>query len=259
MPREARERSASGYYHVMLRGYERRNIFMDRSDREKFLTLLSRQTEKGTIAVIAYCLMDNHLHLLVKEKENGLAKAMSSVGTAYVIYFNEKYYRSGHLFQNRYKGEAIEEEAYLFAALRYIHQNPVKAAMCEKVEDYEWSSDRYYRNPERPCFVDTEILLSISKIQEDAVSEYRRLMEIPEAEKFADMPELPKTKKEISILVEKELKEAGITDMKEKGARDALKMAIHRLYREHKISMQQIAGELGITKSAVQKILSIKY
>ncbi len=134
MPREAGERSVSGYYHVMLRGYERRNIFMDRSDREKFLTLLSRQTEKGTIAVIAYCLMDNHLHLLVKENENGLAKAMSSVGTAYVIYFNEKYYRSGHLFQNRYKSEAIEDEAYLFAALRYIHQNPVKAAMCEEVK-----------------------------------------------------------------------------------------------------------------------------
>ena len=258
MPRRAREKSDSGYYHVMLRGNERRNIFMDRDDQKKYLTLLSRQAEKGTIAVIAYCLMDNHLHLLLRENEGGLAKAMSSVGTAYVIYFNEKYYRSGHLFQNRYKSEAIEGETYLFAALRYIHQNPVKAAMCAKAEDYEWSSDRYYRNPGLRGFVDTEILLSISENREDAAVEYSRLMEIPETEKFAEIPEPPKTREEISAVVEKAMKRAGITDMKEKRSRDAIEQVAYRLHKDCGLSMRQIAEGLGISKSMVQKILSEK-
>ena len=121
MPRQARQKAESGYYHIMNRGNERRSIFMDDEDRQKYLDLLARQVGKGHADVLAYCLMDNHIHLLIKEgaNENGLTAAMRSLGTAYVGYFNEKYNRSGHLFQNRYKGEAVENEAYLLTPLFY--------------------------------------------------------------------------------------------------------------------------------------------
>ena len=136
MPRTARMESASGYYHVMLRGNERRAIFLDDNDRKKYLELLSKHVAYGTITVLAYCLMDNYLHLLVHDETKTLSKAMRSIGISYTAYFNKKNNRVGHLFQDRFRSEAIKNEAYLFSVLRYLHQNPIKAKILTKAEEY---------------------------------------------------------------------------------------------------------------------------
>ncbi len=258
MPRQARQKAESGYYHIMNRGNERRSIFMDDEDRQKYLDLLARQVGKGNVDVLAYCLMDNHIHLLIREgaNENGLTAAMRSLGTAYVGYFNEKYNRSGHLFQNRYKGEAVENEAYLLTALRYIHQNPVKAGICSAVADYPWSSDCFYRNPSLKTFVNREILQSLAGTMKKAISEYSMLMEIQETQTFSDIEPPPISKAEITHLVEREFKKAGIVNMDEKGSREALAKVAMCLHQEHGISQRKLALELGLGKSTLQRLIS---
>lgn len=163
MPRQARQQSNSMIYHVMLRGNEQKNIFLDDSDKIRFLDTLSRMKENGEYAVLAYCLMNNHVHLLVKEGTDSLQRSLKRISVSYVYYFNKKYKRIGHLFQDRYKSEAVENDPYIMAAVRYIHNNPVKAGITNIVEDYRWSSFRSYVDPEHKesSLVDSNFILSL--------------------------------------------------------------------------------------------------
>ena len=255
MVRTARIKSESGYYHILLRGNNRSCIFHDNQDRKKFLTILSEQVDKGFISVIAYCLMDNHLHLLIRENINQLADAMRSLNTAYALYFNKKHDRSGHLFQNRYQSESINDDKYLFAALRYIHQNPINANICTHVENYHWSSDLYYRNPELKSFIDTGILCFINRDRAIAIGEYIRLMKNLEKETFLEIPEEILSHAEIKTLVDAELKSAGVNDLYGISNKKALAVAIRVLHRKHGLSIRKIAEATNISKSTVQSMI----
>ncbi len=153
MPRSARMKSKTGIYHVMLRGINRQDIFEDEEDYMKMLSclegLVERRDEKGQLqpplcTIYAYCLMSNHIHLLVRERDNNLSEIVKRIGVVYAYYFNKKYGRYGHLFQDRFKSESVETSAYFLTLLRYIHQNPLKAGISNSVEDYPWSSWREY-------------------------------------------------------------------------------------------------------------------
>ncbi|MBQ4157385.1 MAG: transposase [Clostridia bacterium] len=124
----------------MLRGINRQQIFKDREDYEKFLSALNDVKLIGSFKLYAYCLMGNHIHLLIKEKRKGLDQIFRKIRSRFVYWYNVKYDREGHLFQDRYKVESVDSEEYLFTVLRYIHQNPVKASLCETVDEYEFSS-----------------------------------------------------------------------------------------------------------------------
>lgn len=255
MVRTARIKSESGYYHILLRGNNQGCIFHDNKDRKKFLTILSEQVDKGFISVIAYCLMDNHIHFLVRENINQLVNAMRSLNTTYALYFNKKYNRSGHLFQNRYQSESIEDEKYLFAALRYIHQNPINANICTRVENYRWSSDPFYRNPKLKSFIDTSILKFINRDRATAIGGYIRLMKSPEKETFLEIPEKILSDAEMKTLVEAELKSAGIKNSNDISNKKALVIAIRVLHRKHGLSIRKIAEIIKISKSSVQHML----
>lgn len=140
MPRGARERSESGTYHIMFRGINRQKIFCDEEDCARFLQTLVRYKLACGFELFAYCLMPNHVHLLIREGSEPLATAFRRLGASYVYWYNLKYDRVGHLFQDRYKSEAIHDDDYLLTALRYIHNNPVKAGFCEAPADYPYSS-----------------------------------------------------------------------------------------------------------------------
>jgi REP element-mobilizing transposase RayT len=143
MPRQARVKSKTGIYHVMLKGIDDRDIFLDDDDRSKFLEQLLKSKEKGDFSLLAYCLMDNHVHLLIEENEE-IGKSIKRMAVGYVLWHNYKYGRKGHLFQNRFNSEAVETESYFLTVVRYIHQNPVKAGIVHFPGDYYWSSYQQY-------------------------------------------------------------------------------------------------------------------
>ena len=128
----------------MLRGVNQQQIFEDEEDDQKFLQILSECRELCGYKLLAYCLMGNHVHLLIKEGEESLEQIFKRIGGRFVYWYNVKYQRSGHLFQDRFKSEPVDNDAYLLTVIRYIHQNPVKAGLCKKPEDYRWSSWREY-------------------------------------------------------------------------------------------------------------------
>jgi REP element-mobilizing transposase RayT len=149
MPRKAREESGTGIFHVMMRGINHQNIFESPEDYYQFIATLDRMRfrydDEGTpsgsnCTYYAYCLMSNHFHLLIREREESVGETIKRIASSYVYYYNRKYGRDGHLFKERFKSEPVNDMAYFTTLLRYIHQNPVKAGIVEHVRDYEFSS-----------------------------------------------------------------------------------------------------------------------
>ena len=138
MPRTSRKKSSTGIYHIMLRGTDRRIIFSDDEDCIHFLKSLQKAKEASEFQLYAYCLMGNHAHLLLKEGKESLALIFKRIGSSYVYYYNWKYQLHGHLFQDRFKSEAVEDDPYFLDVLRYICQNPVKAGLVSRPFDYPW-------------------------------------------------------------------------------------------------------------------------
>ena len=159
MPRTARERSRSGIYHIMLRGINKQNIFEEPEDYKKLTDLLAQCIEIDGITVYGYCLMSNHIHLLLKQGAGPLETAMKRLASKYAVWFNVKYQRGGHLFQDRFKSEAVEDPPYFLTVLRYIHYNPVKAGDVKAPEDYPYSSCACYFGG-AAGFIDTETAYS---------------------------------------------------------------------------------------------------
>ena len=159
MPRGARKQAESGIYHLMMRGINRQRIFEDENDSGRFLEVLASYKEACGYELLGYCLMGNHVHILMKIGAEPLQIVMRRIAAKYVYWYNVKYERVGHLFQERFKSEPVEDDAYLMTVLRYIHRNPVKAGMCKKPEDYELSSYGDYLG--RDGIVDTGFVLSM--------------------------------------------------------------------------------------------------
>ena len=141
MPRIARAVAAEFPHHVIQKGNNREKGFFDEEDKEKYLLLLKKYTGKWDSPILAYCLMNNHVHLLLKpQKEEALYKAMQGVTLCYTQHINRKYQRTGRLWESRYHSCIVDKEKYLWAVARYIEQNPVRARIVKKAEDYKYSS-----------------------------------------------------------------------------------------------------------------------
>ena len=146
MPRSARKQSESDVYHVISRGVNQSIIFEDDSDNERFLEMLREAFGREGVELYCWCLMGNHFHLLAHADSERLSAAMKSLLARYAIYFNTRHGRSGHLFQDRFRTEAVDTDEYLMTVVRYIHRNPVKAGLADSC-DYRWSSyGEYHAN-----------------------------------------------------------------------------------------------------------------
>ena len=140
MPGTARIKSASNIYHIMLRGNNRQEIFRCTDDYSKFHALLKEKQKQDAFVLYAWCLMPNHVHLLLKERSEPIAKPLQSIAVSYAIWHNRKYRQTGHLFQGRYRSRPVEDQTYFLRVVRYIHRNPLDAGLCERMEDYPFSS-----------------------------------------------------------------------------------------------------------------------
>lgn len=143
MTRQPRRPSETGVHHVMLRGVNRDVIFLEDEDFEHFLRALQDTKTVSGLAVLAYCLMTNHVHLVLHTEREPIGVVMKRLGVRYASWFNRKYGRVGHVFQDRFVSKPIEDDAYLSAVLPYIWNNPVVAGMVSRPEDYRWSSRRW--------------------------------------------------------------------------------------------------------------------
>jgi len=131
-------------YHVIVRGNQRRNTFRSDDDYTAYLDRLDHYRAKFDVRIYAYCLMPNHVHLLLESGSDPLGKFMQGLQQSYTQYFNRRYRKVGHLFQGRYKAIICDRDKYLLALLRYIHLNPVRAGLVEQPEDYVYSGHRSY-------------------------------------------------------------------------------------------------------------------
>lgn len=159
MPRQARRKSESGIYHVLLRGINQQQIFEDNEDFEKFLQVLKDCKAISEYKLFAYCLMSNHIHLLIKEEKEPIEQIMKRIATRFVYWYNVKYQRVGHLFQDRFKSEPVGNDAYFMTVIRYIHQNPLKAGLCKDISAYKYSSyNDYFSNSD---YIDKDFVFEI--------------------------------------------------------------------------------------------------
>jgi putative transposase len=259
MPRHQRLLSESGTYHVMMRGNEKRNLFWDDKDKRRFLdTLFIKKQETGFL-IYAYCLMENHIHLLVREPPEGIATMMKRINTTYACYFNRKNHRVGHLFQDRFKSEPIEDERYLMAVIRYIHNNPVKAGIVERPEQYKWSSYNRYLQPHNheDKMVDTEFVLSImDNDMQTAIEEFEKFSTEQDENSFLETKEGKNwTVEEGKSYLEDHIKDKWSGKNLETLLRnkEIRKEIIADLKTNTNLSVREIADLMGINRGVVQK------
>lgn len=158
MPRSARQEATSGIYHVTTRGAGRRIVFEDDGDKRRFLAGLRCLTENNAITLLAWCLMDNHVHLPVEADIEDLSRGLHRLSTSYACYYNGKHGHVGPVFQNRFASNPVETDEHLLATVRYIHLNPLDRG-ASSPESYYWSSYREYLR--KPQLCNTSIVLDL--------------------------------------------------------------------------------------------------
>lgn len=160
MARKPRIHYPGAYYHVILRGNARQDIFFDGTDRYRFYLLLQEGTERFGHRIHAFCLMSNHVHLVVQVADKPLSKIMQNLSFRYTRWVNWRQNRSGHLFQGRYKSVVVDGDEYLLELVRYTHLNPVRAGIAKTPSAYRWTSHTAYCGNETIPWLTTEFVLA---------------------------------------------------------------------------------------------------
>jgi REP element-mobilizing transposase RayT len=258
MPRQQRQKSQSGYYHIMIRGNERRNIFLDDKDRLQFVDTLYEKKQVHRFYLHAFCLMDNHVHLVISEGDEDIATTMKRITVSYVYYFNKKYERVGHLFQDRFKSEAIEGNSYVISLVRYIHQNPVKATMVKTADEYKWSSCNSYSNTDNlfAKILDMDIVLELySSDREKAQKLFASDLDVQSPESFLDLQDEEKMIAEEAakalfdtILLEHQIDRNNYTKAQ-------LTTAIKEFKDATNLSIRKISSITGLNKDKINQLL----
>lgn len=243
--------SSTNIYHVVLRGVNKQTIFYETEDYKKFKYVLLDCREKKGFVLHAYCLMENHVHLLIETRKDNISNVMKSLEVRYVRWYNKKYGRVGHLFQNRFKSEPIEKERHFLCAVRYIINNPVKAGTAKYSYVYPWSSAIEYISENRGI-TDTEltrgILGSINEIRafllEEGDDEY--------IDAFCDEVSTGDNENEV---VRRMLEVSGCKNMYEVGQMGKIERdnTVHKLLAAG-FTQRQIARMCGISISMVNRI-----
>lgn len=234
MPRPLRTVSETGIYHVMSRGSRRKVIFHNSEDKQRFINIMIKKKMNGSFSLYGYCIMDNHYHLLIKEEKENLPTIMKMINAAYAIYYNERYEGIGHVFQDRYRSEAINNDTYLLGVIRYIHNNPIKAGMEKRIQDYPWSSYQQYFYYKR----DNE-LLNISFILNILSNDFNKAIDM--FNEFNNMDN----------------EDMYLEDYCEKEEEDKVKRYMEQIIEEREISMYDLLNKwefVGLRNSMIKNI-----
>lgn len=255
MPRRERQKSSTKVYHVILRGNAKQDIFFDKQDYEKFMKGICNTKEKYEYKLYVYCLMTNHIHLVIYDENDKLSKILQSLTITYSTYFNKKYERVGHLFQNRFLSKNVETREYFMQLCRYIHQNPCKAGI-SKINSYGWSSYKEYII--KPKIIDTQpIMQFFGENAQEAKMNFIKFHDIIIENKYAsDLLEYEirekLTDEETKRYIENILGMENISDLKKL----EIKQRNNKLKELKKIkgtSMIQIARIVGVSAKMIER------
>lgn len=186
MSRPLRIEYPGAWYHLMNRGRRKENIFENSGDRQLFLTLLQEASVLWDVRVSAFCMMDNHYHLLVQTPQGNLSRFMRHLNGVYTQRFNHLHGYEGQLFRGRYKSILVAEDSYLIELIRYIHRNPARANMVENLKDYQWSSHQGYLSKAKKWdWLHKNVILAMLTSKQSRQREaYLKLMGEAESEKL---------------------------------------------------------------------------
>ncbi|MCI8411061.1 MAG: transposase [Clostridia bacterium] len=260
MPRSIRKISKTKVYHVILRGIDKQDIFVEEQDYNKFIKEIQKTKEKYKYELYAYCLMSNHIHMIIYDKNEQLSKIIQSLAISYSLYFNKKYERSGHLFQNRFLSKSVEDRKYLVQVCRYIHQNPFKAKI-SKTDEYRWSSYKEYI--EKSNITDTEFILSMfSNNLKTALENFIAFHNIEDENRgIKDIIEYEMIEKltdyQVKQYIEETLGIDNVTEIKRLDI-DIRNEKIKNLKNIKGTSMAQISRVIGINRKIVERVMKNK-
>ena len=278
MARPLRIEYPGAVYHITNRGNDKKDVFKDDQDRETFLKILTFVNKRYHWLCHAYCLMDNHYHLMIETPDGNLSLGMRQLNGVYTQARNKRRNKTGHLFQGRYKAILIQKDTHLLEVCRYVVLNPVRARMVEKPEDWKWSSylATVGKEPPHPCLTTDWILGQFSRARAKAEKEYRQFVhwgigktiwnevkgqallgeeefvdsladhlrrhkdipEIPKSQRYANRPALDKLLSE-SIIMDKRKRDKKIAEAVEK----------------HGYTQRAIANHLGMHFTYVSQIV----
>ena len=239
MVRPLRLEAEGAVYHVIVRGNERKAVFRDDRDRERYLEGLARYRERFGFRILAYCLMDNHVHLALERGPVMLSRIMLSVQGSYTQWFNFRHGRVGHLFQGRYKALLVQRDRYLLALVRYIHENPVGARLVERASEYRWSSDRAYRRGSGPEWLDLDrVLPMFGRNRQRAATGYRKFMGEELEEPYGWVKEISQAIKGDEDFAIGVLRRAGERPMSKTGLKPEQVAAA--VAREHGVKLEEL-------------------
>lgn len=249
MPRIARRNYNTSFFHVMVQGIRKEYIFNEKEDMEFYCKLIYKYMKTCNVKIIAYCIMNNHGHLLAYiDKIENLSKCMQCINTTYAMYHNKKYKKTGYVFRNRYKVEPIFNEQHLNNCINYIHNNPVKANICNKPTEYKYSSCREYEtgkgkiiNRSKDIFPEINIIYNFNEKE----GKKHNFMDYEEDKDFVDKLQV----------IEEYVRKNKISIAEIKHNRKYLKELVIKLKEESNLTHQEIADELGINRVQVTRII----
>lgn len=260
MPRLPRKYSETGIYHIMVRGNARENIFADNQDKGKLLKIVLEKKNDGLFLLYAYCIMNNHAHFVLKEIKETISNSMRRITTSYAAYFNKKYHRVGHVFQDRFKSQVVENDSYLLSVIRYIHNNPEKASILDK-EEYPWSSYQIYisqdKNNKLPEITDIFKYFSIKNTTE-SIQLFKAFSNQYEKKEFLGIKEGKEINHyNVNLFLETFLKTNNIkkSDLNNHIYNKLVKVLAKELSKKYDLSGRSIAEIIGVNREKIRNIL----
>lgn len=227
MSRQARSDLKTNLFHIMVQGINKSYIFNDSIDIKYYIKLLYELNNQHNIQIIAYCVMNNHTHILIKsENIDEMSKFMKRVNVKFSRYYNKKHNRVGYVFRDRFKSQGIYSEKHMYNCIRYIYENPVKAGICKSPDEYPYSNYNYnkkidiYNNEDCMSFIDTE---------ED-------------------------TNMCCEFMLKEILKKNNIDLIELKNNKDLLRNIVEIMIKQYKYSLRNISEKLGIGRETIRKL-----
>ena len=256
MPRQARQRSEKGIHHIVVQGKRGGSVFALAEDKELYLDTVLKYRDKTGMGLYAFCILDNHAHLVLREtEEEDVSSFMRRVGVSFAYWFRKQHSaqnQMAEIFRGRYMSETLDSEQEVLETVRYIHQEPVRLGLVSRMEEYFWSSYRLYLKPGR--MIDRRLVMDSLHFS----GGYTEYMQAETSGHFLE--EVPmkygRTEEEARAIVQRCMEEAQIGSLEEFATMDeeAQKEFLRVLRFREEISIQQISRITGVNRGIIQRL-----